>query len=151
MDTRILFILLAGGLVLTSGCVSEKRMYVCFDGSVVSDSRECPREEAEKIIVTRYVCPDGAIVDNAGDCLTTTTAAELGTTTSTVTESTTTTTKEETAEDCRFVASINSDKYHYPNCSYAERIKPENMICFTDEKDAQEQGYNPCELCKPPT
>ena len=185
MDTRILFILLASGLVLTSGCVSEKRMYVCFDGSVVSDSRECPREEAEKIIVTRYVCsggevvnktedcpeikpqvvmvtkyvcPDGFVVDNVDGCLTTTTVMvgvtsttiKLGTTTSSSTSSTTSTIKE-TKDDCKFVGSINSDKYHYPDCPYAKRIKPENLICFSDEKDAQEQGYNPCVSCKPPT
>ncbi|MEA3255749.1 MAG: Ada metal-binding domain-containing protein [Candidatus Altiarchaeota archaeon] len=185
MDTKILFILLIGGLVLTSGCVSEKKMYVCFDGSIVSDSRECPREEAEKIIVTRYVCsggevvnktedcpeikpqqvtvtkyvcPDGFVVDNAGECLTTTTVMMgvtsttigLGTTTSSSTSSTTSTT-EETKDDCRFVGSINGGKYHYPDCPYAKRIKPENLICFSDEKDAQEQGYLPCMSCKPPT
>lgn len=158
MDTRILFILLAGGLVLTSGCISEKRMYVCFDGSVVSDSRECPREEAEKIIVTRYVCPDGSIVNNTGECLTTTTmmvgvtstTIKLGTIIPSSTSSTTPTT-EETKDDCRFVGSINGGKYHYPDCFHAKGIKPENLICFPDEKDAQEQGYTPCGYCKPPT
>ena len=29
-----------------------------------------------------------------------------------------------------FVGSVNSDVYHYPSCTYAQRIKPENLIAL---------------------
>jgi len=31
----------------------------------------------------------------------------------------------------QFVGSVNSDVYHYPSCTYAQRIKPENKIWFS--------------------
>lgn len=40
-----------------------------------------------------------------------------------------------------FVGSKNSDKYHYCHCSYAKRIKPENLVCFFSEEEAIEKGY----------
>ncbi|MHC1631792.1 MAG: Ada metal-binding domain-containing protein [Methanotrichaceae archaeon] len=49
-----------------------------------------------------------------------------------------------------YVGSINSNKYHYPDCRYAQKIKPENRIWFADSEDARAQGYVPCKVCKPP-
>jgi len=49
-----------------------------------------------------------------------------------------------------YVGSINSDKYHYPDCTYVQKIKPENQIWFVDKEDAKSQGYVPCGVCKPP-
>ncbi len=43
--------------------------------------------------------------------------------------------------ECVFVGSKNSDKYHVPTCSYAKRIKPENIVCFKDKAEAQARGY----------
>jgi hypothetical protein len=43
--------------------------------------------------------------------------------------------------ECVFVGSKNSDKYHVPTCSYAKRIKPENIVCFKDKKEAEARGY----------
>lgn len=40
-----------------------------------------------------------------------------------------------------FVGSRNSDKYHFPDCSWAEKIKPENQIWFKSEQDAESHGY----------
>lgn len=151
--------------------------YVCPDDSVVENPDDCPEKETETVTVTKYVCPDGKVVDSPDGCLTTTT--ELGTTTTikitstqkatttTVAElgttntstSTTTTTISEITDSCielgcpsgtKFVGSKDSDKYHYCNCRYAKRIKPENLLCFSDEKDAQAKGYVPCGVCKPP-
>ena len=48
-----------------------------------------------------------------------------------------------------FVGSIKSDKYHYPNCRYAESILPENQIWFDSVQDAKNQGYSPCGVCRP--
>jgi hypothetical protein len=50
----------------------------------------------------------------------------------------------------QFVGSVNSDVYHYPSCTYAKRIHPENEIWFVDATDAQNHGYRPCKVCNPP-
>jgi hypothetical protein len=49
-----------------------------------------------------------------------------------------------------FVGSIKSNKYHYPNCTWAEKIKPENEIWFSSSADAKAHGYVPCKVCNPP-
>jgi hypothetical protein len=49
-----------------------------------------------------------------------------------------------------FVGSIKSDKYHYPSCSAAQKIKPENEIWFSSSADARAHGYVPCKICNPP-
>lgn len=43
-----------------------------------------------------------------------------------------------------FVASRGGTKYHWPWCSYAEKIKPENQIWFNSETEARTAGYSPC-------
>lgn len=55
-----------------------------------------------------------------------------------------------TSSQYKYVGSVNSDKYHYQDCRWAQNIKPGNLITFTDEKDAQKQGYRPCKTCHPP-
>ena len=67
---------------------------------------------------------------------------------STTTENTTKD-KEEEIQSIRekaFVGSINSDKYHHPDCSWAQKIAPQNKIWFSSEKEAQEAGYKRCGL-----
>ncbi len=49
----------------------------------------------------------------------------------------------------KYVGSIDSDKYHYPSCRFAEKILPENEIWFDSAKDAEAQGYKPCGVCDP--
>jgi hypothetical protein len=49
-----------------------------------------------------------------------------------------------------FVGSIKSNKYHYPSCQWAQKIKPENEIWFSSSQDARAQGYVPCKVCSPP-
>ena len=48
-----------------------------------------------------------------------------------------------------YVASTTSDKYHRPDCRYAEKIKSENRIEFSDVWEAREAGYSPCKVCNP--
>jgi len=48
-----------------------------------------------------------------------------------------------------YVGSSKSDKYHYPNCSYAEKITSENKVWFKDADAARAAGYVPCGVCKP--
>ena len=49
-----------------------------------------------------------------------------------------------------YVGSIQSDKYHYPDCYWAQQIKPENLIWFSSAKEALDMGYVPCKVCDPP-
>ncbi|HPN96330.1 MAG TPA: hypothetical protein PLK35_01045 [Candidatus Moranbacteria bacterium] len=50
-------------------------------------------------------------------------------------------------ENCAYVGSKNSDKYHLPGCQWAKRIKPENITCFKDENEAKSKGYLPDKNC----
>lgn len=47
----------------------------------------------------------------------------------------------ETAAECAYVGSKNSNKYYPPTCSFAKRVKPENLRCFTSDEDALKKGY----------
>jgi len=49
----------------------------------------------------------------------------------------------------RYVGSINSNKYHYPSCYWAQQINLSNEIWFTSKADAEAHGYVPCKVCKP--
>ncbi|MCX5782600.1 MAG: YHYH domain-containing protein [Elusimicrobia bacterium] len=49
------------------------------------------------------------------------------------------------------VGSVNSNKYHYPSCQWANKIKPSNRITFSSPAEAQSRGYVPCKMCRPPT
>jgi len=49
-----------------------------------------------------------------------------------------------------FVGSSKSDKYHYPSCSAAQKIKPANLVTFSSSAEARAQGYSPCGICHPP-
>jgi len=46
------------------------------------------------------------------------------------------------------VGSKNGSKYHYPWCSGAKRIKPENIVNFASSAEAQKAGYTPAKNCK---
>ena len=135
--------------------VVEITKYVCFDGEVVSEADEC-------VIVST------SLPEAVSTTVQETTLEELGTTiaeetTSTVETTTTSSTTTLTGDDScaelgcppetRFVGSkgSTSKKYHYCDCRYAKTIKPDNIICFADEDETQDQGYSPCSVCEPPT
>jgi len=50
-------------------------------------------------------------------------------------------------QNCAFVGSKNSNKYHLPTCRYAKSIKPENLVCFSDKNEAELKGYLPDKNC----
>lgn len=54
------------------------------------------------------------------------------------------------AADFKYVGSKKSNKYHYPTCKWAQKIKPENIVTLKSAKDAKAAGYVPCKVCKPP-
>lgn len=49
-----------------------------------------------------------------------------------------------------FWASQKSNKYHYPNCVWAQKIKSYNLIKFKNPEEAMRAGYVPCKVCRPP-
>ena len=51
----------------------------------------------------------------------------------------------------QYVGSNKAKKYHYPNCKWAKKIKPENRVTFNSAKEARQAGYVPCKVCKPPS
>ena len=55
-----------------------------------------------------------------------------------------------TAAEVVYVGSRTSNKYHYPTCKWAKKIRPERLIIFKSVKEAQEHHYIPCPVCKPP-
>ncbi|MFO8059985.1 MAG: MBL fold metallo-hydrolase [Bacillota bacterium] len=50
----------------------------------------------------------------------------------------------------RFVGSVKSDVYHYPDCRHAESISPANLRWFDSVEQARQAGYRPCAACRPP-
>ena len=40
----------------------------------------------------------------------------------------------------------NSNKYHYPTCKSAQRIKPANLVRFKSPEEARKAGYVPCRV-----
>lgn len=47
--------------------------------------------------------------------------------------------------------SSESNKYHYPTCRMAKKIKPENKVVFESVQQARQKGYQSCGVCNPPT
>lgn len=58
--------------------------------------------------------------------------------------------EEKKEEDYKYVGSIKSNVYHYPNCGYVQKIRPVNLIKFRSAKEALEKEFRPCSVCKPP-
>ncbi len=48
-------------------------------------------------------------------------------------------------QGCLYVASKNSKMYHSPDCKWAKRIKPENLICIHSESELE--GYTAGKSC----
>ena len=48
-----------------------------------------------------------------------------------------------------YVASDDSDKYHYPSCRWAKEINQENLISFSSVDEAKAAGYTSCGSCHP--
>jgi hypothetical protein len=50
-------------------------------------------------------------------------------------------------KNCPYVASKNSNKYHLASCQFAQKIKPENKICFSSQEEAQKRGFQGAKCC----
>ncbi len=51
------------------------------------------------------------------------------------------------SQKCAFVASKNSNKYHLTTCPFAQKIKPENRVCFSSKEEAENKGYQGAKCC----
>ncbi len=49
----------------------------------------------------------------------------------------------QTAQTGTYAGSKNGTKYYTPGCAGLDRIKPENIIWFQSQQDAELQGYTP--------
>lgn len=47
------------------------------------------------------------------------------------------------------VGSLTTKRYHRPDCRYAGKIKPENLVRFESSEEAEREGYLPCKSCTP--
>ena len=52
--------------------------------------------------------------------------------------------------EVKFVGFKRSNKYHYPTCKWARTRYPGQLLKFKSAAQAQERGYIPCPVCKPP-
>lgn len=48
-----------------------------------------------------------------------------------------------------YVGSVNSNKYHLPDCSHVTSISSKNLIRFNGLDDAHQAGYQPCSNIEP--
>ncbi|MBW1908133.1 MAG: flagellar biosynthesis protein FlhF [Deltaproteobacteria bacterium] len=48
-----------------------------------------------------------------------------------------------------YVANKKSDVFHCPDCKWAKKIKPENLMVFECALDAINKDFKPCRLCNP--
>jgi hypothetical protein len=54
-----------------------------------------------------------------------------------------------TTAEYKYVASKNSKVFHKPDCRWAKRIKPTNLLTFGTRGMAIEAGKRPCKQCEP--
>lgn len=49
----------------------------------------------------------------------------------------------------KYVASKNSKVFHNPECQWAEKIRPENLVGYNSRDEAIRAGRRPCKTCNP--
>jgi hypothetical protein len=58
--------------------------------------------------------------------------------------------KEPAIPEVKYVGSITSNKYHYPDCKWAKTIIPKKLRGFLSVAEAKKAGYIRCPVCQPP-
>ena len=48
-----------------------------------------------------------------------------------------------------YVGNANSKKFHYTDCSAAQKMKASNRVTFNSREEAVAAGYVPCKKCSP--
>lgn len=126
-------IILAAGIILIAA--------VSFEAGLLHGQKN----KQESVLVNKTACapcPKSEITDKNN-------AATTGTSIPQNNPITTQTTKQPATEpqNCPFVASKNSNKYHLASCQWAAKIKPENKICFPTAEEAISRGYLGAKCC----
>ena len=52
-------------------------------------------------------------------------------------------------KEWKYVASKKSNIFHRPDCKWAKKINPKNLIGFDNREEAVQSGRRPCRNCKP--
>lgn len=55
----------------------------------------------------------------------------------------------DSADDSVYWGSTKTDKFHLPDCEWAEKISEDNKIIYQSREDAIEDGKEPCGECNP--
>ena len=55
----------------------------------------------------------------------------------------------ESSSSTVYYASKKTDKFHKPNCEWAQKINSKNLITFNSRDAAISSGRSPCEVCNP--
>jgi hypothetical protein len=148
------------GIFLSSGCLGEKTTaatsikYVCGDGSIVSESKEC--RTGEKAGICNQTCP--VPVEKACIC-NQTCAAPMEKTVLPVEQNISlpvnVTISSGPCEsmgcppDALFVGNNETKKFHECDCGQAARISSRKRVCLISAEYAESMGYVPCGFCKP--
>jgi len=53
------------------------------------------------------------------------------------------------SSDTEYWASAKTDKFHLPDCEWAEKISDDNKIIYDSREDAIADGKEPCNVCNP--
>ncbi|MFZ2456006.1 MAG: hypothetical protein WAX07_05980 [Candidatus Altiarchaeia archaeon] len=170
----IILCVLISCIILSGGCLGEKASatssikYVCSDGSIVSESRECRIEEkartcnqicpipAEKPCICNQTCAAPAektVIPVKGN-----TSAPATEDTSPANQSAAQPPKETVSGPCEsmgcpadalFVGNSETKKFHDCDCTQAARISQRKRVCLTSAEYAESHGFVPCGFCKP--
>jgi hypothetical protein len=147
-------------VLLCGGCLGEKAeaatgiKYVCSDGSIVSESREC--RTVEKVCSCNKTCP--APAEKACICNQTCAApvekAVLPAQQNislpvNISVSSGPCESMGCPADALYVGNNETKKFHKCDCAQAARLSPKKRVCFISAKYAESLGFVPCGFCKP--
>jgi len=48
-----------------------------------------------------------------------------------------------------YVASAQREVFHRPDCEWAKKISPHNLVGFKTREEAIKSGRKPCRICRP--
>jgi hypothetical protein len=157
-STNAACVFLFFGLLLSSGCLGERASaatsikYVCSDGSIVSESREC--RTVEKTGSCDQTCPAQKACICNQTCAASLEKAVLPAEQN-ISKPVNATVSSGPCEsmgcppDALFVGNNETKKFHKCDCAQAARLSPKKRVCFISAKYAESIGYVPCGFCKP--
>lgn len=116
-----------------------------FFGIIFVSLLSCCVMVPEKQVETRYVCPDGGVVTDARECQAR--LLEDSRQEEKPLQNASRNASQECSDDMPYVASVSGKTFHARNCSFAKRINPGNLICFKTEEEAESLGFAPCKSC----